>query len=140
MAIPTLEALEGDTSEQGHILLVEDNAINTFLVMTLLNKAGYTVECATNGAEAVEMAAARAFDLILMDIQMPVMDGLEATRRIKALGGWPASTPIVAVTANVMQDDIEACIKVGMYDFISKPIEVAGFLGVVGRTLTREAA
>ena len=115
------------------VLLVEDNEINTLLARTILDQVGFSVRCATNGRQAVEAAATESFDLILMDVQMPVMGGLEATRRIRAMGGAMASVPIVAMTANVMREDRAACLEAGMDDFIAKPIDVAAFLGVLER-------
>jgi len=117
------------------ILLAEDNEVNTLLARTLLNEIGCDVRCVENGALAVEAAAIEAFDLILMDMQMPVMDGLEATRRIRAMGGDLGATPIVAMTANAMQSDQDACYAAGMDDFVSKPIKPEAFLRTVERNL-----
>ncbi|WP_305307947.1 response regulator [Phenylobacterium sp.] len=119
------------------ILLAEDNEINTLLTRTLLQEMGCDVACVVNGALAVEAVQRSAFDLILMDMQMPVMDGLEATRRIRALGGALAVIPIVAMTANAMQSDQDACYAAGMDDFVSKPIQPESFLTTVERNLDR---
>lgn len=105
------------------ILLAEDNLVNQRLAIRLLEKQGHKVVAANNGREAVEAYSARPFDLVLMDIQMPEMDGLEATARIRerelATG---TRIPIVAVTANVMQGDRERCFAVGMDGYVPKPI------------------
>ena len=118
---------------QGRILLVEDNVINTLLATTLLEAAGYSVDAVVDGSQAVDAARHARYDLILMDVHMPVMDGLEATRRIRALNSAAASVPIVAMTANAMTNDQEACLAAGMDDFVSKPFDVAAFLDVVAR-------
>lgn len=109
------------------ILLVEDNLVNQLVATTLLTRAGYQVEKANNGQEAVEMNTNKTFDLILMDYQMPVMDGLEATRRIREYEEQTGlkRTPIIAMTANAMKGDKEICLEVGMDDYIAKPIDSA---------------
>jgi len=137
---PPLELIQEalQAADRGRILLAEDNEINTMLATTILNAAGYEVECVVNGAEAVEAARLRTFDLILMDMQMPVMDGLQATRLIRALSAPANAVPIVAMTANAMRKDQDACLGAGMNDFISKPIDPEAFLGVVARFMGAE--
>jgi signal transduction histidine kinase/DNA-binding NarL/FixJ family response regulator len=103
----------------GRVLLAEDNPVNREVAMAMLESLGLQVECAADGAEAVRQAEAGPFDLILMDCQMPEMDGFEATRRIRANGLH--ETPIVALTANAMSGDREHCIEAGMNDYLSKP-------------------
>ena len=117
----------------GRVLLAEDNMINTLLATTLLETVGYSVETVTNGAEAVEAVRRAPFDLVLMDVHMPVMDGLEASRQIRAADGDWASVPIVAMTANAMTSDRDACLMAGMNDFVSKPFDAEAFLTVVAR-------
>ncbi len=105
-----------------NLLLVEDHAINQRLAITLLERWGHHVEIAANGQIAVDMVAQQQFDVILMDMMMPVMDGIEATRRIRLLE-TSRRTPIIAMTANAMESDRDRCIAAGMDDYISKPIK-----------------
>lgn len=106
------------------ILLVEDNAVNQMLAAAILKKAGHKVEVAVDGIEAVAAVQAQPFDAVLMDIQMPKMDGLEATRRIRALDDPEQSNIyIVAMTANALMGDREKCISAGMNDYLPKPID-----------------
>ena len=104
------------------ILLAEDNLVNQKLALRLLSQMGYRADLAANGIEAVESVARQTYDLVLMDVQMPEMDGLEASRQITAK--WPpAQRPrIVAMTANAMQGDREECLATGMDDYLTKPI------------------
>ncbi len=106
------------------ILLAEDNEINQKIVLKVLEKSGYKAEVVATGQEAVEAVRKYPYDLILMDVQMPGMDGFEATRAIRSLNGDAASTPIIAMTANAMAGDRERCLEGGMDDYISKPIRV----------------
>ena len=106
------------------ILLAEDNLVNQKLAIRLLEQMGYRVDLASNGIEALECIARQTYDVVLMDVQMPEMDGLEASRRINA--DYPSGDRprIVAMTANAMQGDREMCLAAGMDDYIAKPIRV----------------
>lgn len=112
------------------ILLVEDNPINALLARTLLTREGCKVDHATGGDEALAALAVGAYDLILMDMRMPGMSGLEATRRLRAQG---VATPVVALTANAFEDDRHACLDAGMDDFLVKPLSADALRGVLAR-------
>ncbi|HEU4530873.1 MAG TPA: response regulator, partial [Steroidobacteraceae bacterium] len=110
---------------RGRLLLVEDNPVNQRVALHMLDKMGYQVELAQNGVEAVQKLASARYDLVLMDCQMPEMDGFEATRTIRD----PASrvldhdVPVVAMTANAFAEDRERCLAAGMNDFLAKPVD-----------------
>ncbi|HEY4956269.1 MAG TPA: response regulator, partial [Caldimonas sp.] len=106
------------------ILLAEDNVVNQKLALRLLQQMGYRADLASNGIEAVESVERQAYDVVLMDVQMPELDGLDATRRIRALGSAQEGLRIVAMTANAMQGDREMCMEAGMDDYLTKPIRV----------------
>ncbi len=117
------------------ILLVEDNEINRLIANRYLQKIGLQVDEAHHGLQALERAKAKNYDLIFMDVSMPVMDGLEATRCIRALGGHNEKVPIVALTAHAMDEDREMCMAAGMNDYLSKPLECRRFHAVIERWL-----
>jgi CheY-like chemotaxis protein len=106
------------------ILLAEDNLVNQKLALRLLQQMGYRADVASNGIEAIESIARQTYDVVLMDVQMPEMDGLEASRRITAKHSPGERPRIVAMTANAMQGDREMCLAAGMDDYITKPIRV----------------
>jgi PAS domain S-box-containing protein len=122
------------------LLVAEDNATNQFLMRAILESLGHKITIANNGAEAVEMAKNYAFDAILMDVQMPVMDGPTATREIRHLGGRAAQLPIVALTANAMPGDRESYMAAGMDDYVSKPVDPAKLMEVLRGLMTAKAA
>jgi CheY-like chemotaxis protein/HPt (histidine-containing phosphotransfer) domain-containing protein len=106
------------------ILVVEDNFVNQKICMLLLSKLGYRTELAADGVEALEAIARQRYDVILMDVHMPKMDGIEATERIRQMYPDGAGPWIIALTASAMQSDREHCMAVGMQDFLCKPIEM----------------
>ncbi|WAB99501.1 MULTISPECIES: response regulator [Pseudomonas] len=116
LAIPTLTATDG----RARILLVEDNPVNQLVAKGMLAKLGCRIQVATQGVEALEWLEQEDFDLVLMDCNMPVMDGYEASRRIRQSGRWP-ELPIVALTANAMPEERERCRAAGMNDYLAKP-------------------
>jgi len=117
------------------LLLVEDNLINQKLAIGLLTKAGYSCDLAKNGQEAVEAVMDKKYDLVLMDVQMPEMDGFEATRIIREKEGAERHTPIIAMTAHAMAGDREKCIEAGMDDYLSKPLKRDDAFDVISKWL-----
>jgi len=113
------------------VLLVEDNPVNAQVAQLLLKRLGYTADWAVNGLKALDCIGCRSYDLVLMDLQMPEMDGLEATRALLSRVPLSQLPYIVALTANARKDDREACAEAGMHDFMSKPVKLetlaAGF-------------
>jgi CheY-like chemotaxis protein/HPt (histidine-containing phosphotransfer) domain-containing protein len=123
------------------ILVVEDNAINCALATAILANCGHSPVHAANGLEAVKAAAGEAFDLILMDVQMPEMDGFEATRRIREFEhATGRHTPIVAMTAHTMTGDRERCLAAEMDNYLSKPLDKAALLALIQRIPAPPAA
>lgn len=128
-----LSIIDGSNKKvTGKVLLAEDNVDNQRLVSMYLNKLGADVVIANNGNEAIELTRVDTFDLILMDMQMPVMNGLDATQHLRKMG---YTKPIVALTANAMKEDIDACYAVGCDDFIHKPISQQKFSSCIFKFL-----
>jgi PAS domain S-box-containing protein len=108
---------------RGRLLLAEDGEANTLVAAAILRKAGYSVDLARDGAEAVTLAASGSYDLVLMDVRMPGMDGFAATSAIRALAGQASRVPILALTASVLPQDVERCLAAGMDGHVAKPLD-----------------
>lgn len=125
----------GCGSDGGRLLLAEDNLINQKVVVAILSSAGYRVDTVLNGAEAVKAVAEEAYDAVLMDCQMPDLNGYEATAAIRALESSARFTPIIAVTAGALEEDSRRCLEMGMDAYISKPVSKGDLVGLVRRTI-----
>ena len=122
------------------VLVAEDNLVNQMLTEAMLRQLGHGVVVVDGGRAAVERVQARPWDLVLMDMQMPDLDGLAATRAIRALGGAAARVPIAAMTANARPEDRAACLAAGMDDFLAKPIDIDALAQLLSRTAARSAS
>jgi protein-histidine pros-kinase len=152
LAIGDLD-IERSLANMGHggqvprqVLLAEDNPVNQLVAVRMLERAGYRVTVASNGQEALDQLERQNFDVVLMDVQMPVMGGIEATRAIRAREqrrSWVVDTdnvqhlPIIAMTANAMKGDRELCLEEGMDDYVSKPVKADELLATLERVLSR---
>jgi len=123
------------THAGARVLLAEDNPVNQEVAGELLRMVGIEVDVADTGAAAVEMVQRKPYDLVLMDVQMPEMDGMDATRAIRKLPGMDR-LPIVAMTANAFAEDREACLAAGMNDHIGKPVSPNELYRALGRWLS----
>lgn len=119
----------------GRVLVAEDNAVNRKLIARMLAHFGIEPVLANDGTQALEILKRQRFDLVLMDCQMPMLDGYEATRQLRQMEGGGRSTPIVAITAHAFPQDQARCSEAGMNDYLSKPLEVAALAKVLGRYL-----
>jgi len=133
---------ENNFNSKFKILLVEDNTSNQKFTAKILSKAGFICDIASNGIEAIESYKNKKYNLILMDCQMPVMDGYEATKEIRniekceeIIGENPKHIPIIALTAHAMQGDIDKCLSFGMDDYVSKPIDDKKFIETIKKYL-----
>ena len=124
-------------AENCRVLLAEDNEINQRITLRLLQKLGYAADAVVNGKDAVDALEKRNYDLVLMDGQMPSMDGFEATAIVRSREGKSRHTPICALTANAMEGDRERCLAAGMDDYISKPVALDKLQRAVNRWILR---
>ncbi len=128
---------KGDVRLAGHVLLVDDGETNRRLIELLLTRAGARVSSTDNGQKALVMATRTAYDLILMDMQMPIMDGYTASQQIREHG---VTTPIIALTASAMKGDRERCLEAGCDDYLTKPVEIEALLGAASKWLAATPA
>jgi len=136
VAVETVEIVTtADVEEQDdiawHVLVVEDNAVNRTVLSRLLQAVGCTIVTASDGSEALELLSSQTFDIVLMDVQMPVMDGLTATRLLRKRPGPESKLPVIALTANVFAEDKQKCIDAGMDGFVGKPINPTALLTAI---------
>jgi signal transduction histidine kinase/CheY-like chemotaxis protein len=139
--MPVRKTAEVAPAEQSvHLLLVEDNPVNQRVALAMLRKKGYSIDVAQNGQEALEILEQSAvpYDIILMDVQMPVLDGLETTRAIRRDSRW-RHLPIIAMTAHAMTGDKERCLKTGMDAYLSKPLQAADLIATIEKQLATGA-
>lgn len=138
-ALTTIHEQGGQLLEGLRVLVVEDNATNRLIATRMLENLGADVETADDGLQGVEALSRTAFDLIFMDVQMPVMDGLEATRRIRAMPAPAGQAPIIAMTANAMSHQQASYITAGMNGAIAKPMSPSALVSEIAAVLTARA-
>jgi CheY-like chemotaxis protein len=143
LAEATSNLIEAPTTQAGlhdiKILVAEDNLVNLTIAKKLLERQSCLVTTAQDGLEAVELCRTHSFDIVLMDLQMPHLDGLEATRQIRALDNANARVPIIALTASAMEGERDRCLNSGMTDYLSKPIDRKALEATIHRLLTASA-
>jgi len=141
--LPTAETQPAPLDAPGpalNILVAEDNEVNQMVITAMLKQLGHTADVASDGEQALSWAQDKRYDLILMDIQMPTMDGVTAAARLRALGGWPARVPIIALTANAMIEDRDSYLAAGMDGYVSKPINLAELRATIAEVLGTAAS
>ena len=139
--LPKVHAVQEIKARVGHVLVADDNSVNLLVATTMLHKLGCTTDTVNNGKEAVEAVLRRAYDLVLMDCQMPELDGFAATRVIRENETRsPRRVPIVALTANVLQDDQDQCRAAGMDDHLAKPLRLDALRAALAKWLPAESA
>jgi len=138
-AIETITGAGSDVPSDLRILVAEDNEVNQIIIRELLTMLGHRCDMAGDGFEALAMVKAGRYDLVLMDIQMPAMDGMSAARQIRALEGDAARVPIVALTANAMVEEREAYLAAGMDDHVSKPVVTGELVRAIARAMAKRA-
>jgi CheY-like chemotaxis protein len=139
-ALVTRHSIEESRRRGARVLLVEDNDVNRTVAQKLLERMGHTVDVARDGREAVDATRATAYDVVLMDVQMPVLDGYQATIAIRRREGGTTHVPIVAMTANAMAGDREKCLAVGMDDYLPKPVRPEDLSAAIERAWARPAS
>ncbi|MCW4149649.1 ATP-binding protein [Halomonas sp. 18H] len=139
-AVPSVRRDDNSVQQGAHLLVVEDNPVNRQVAHAMLARMGFQVTLVSSGAEALECVEGEAFDLIFMDVQMPDMDGLDVTRRLRASDGWAAEVPIVAMTAGGYGGDQARCLAAGMNGYLVKPIFQDDLHSVLRRHLACEPA
>lgn len=140
--IETKTPFDGDLikkRKQYSILVAEDNVVNQKVILRMLSELGFQAEAVTDGNEAIEAVRNKKWDLVLMDVQMPIIDGLEATRQIREIRDSASKIPIVALTAHALKEDKEKCLKAGMNDYLSKPINLKQLSKILDSWLNIEA-
>jgi CheY-like chemotaxis protein len=124
---------------RGRVLVAEDNAVNQLVAVRLLEQRGFLVDVASDGREAIALHAKNVYDAILMDCQMPEINGYEASREIRRREGLKRHTPIIAMTASTLPEDRDRCIAAGMDDHIGKPVRPSALDHLLARTMAGEA-
>ncbi len=120
--------LISETSPKPIVLVIENDKTNARLACLILEKGGYGSDVASNGREGVEAARQKLFDVILMDIHMPVLSGFEAAREIRQFPGWAGRVPIIALTASISAKDARQCFEAGMDDYMAKPLKITALI------------
>jgi PAS domain S-box-containing protein len=134
-----VRAVRPDMPARGRVLVVEDNEVNQLVAREMVARLGYEADVVADGAEAVSATAVRSYAAVLMDCHMPIMDGFEATKAIRARGGQHTRLPIIAMTAGAQEEDRERCLAAGMDDYLTKPVDMAELDETLARWVPRTA-